>query len=51
MVANLNTMVVYQGILTQENVGTLVEYCGIFITLAINHMFPETGFDDLTNTN
>jgi len=48
MVANLNTMVIYHGIFTLENVGNAVNYCGIFITLAINHMFPETGFDDLT---
>jgi hypothetical protein len=41
MVANLitaeiyhDTAVIYSGILTQENVGTAVNYCSIFITLA-----------------
>jgi hypothetical protein len=43
MVANLNTAVIYHdtaviysGILTQENVGTAVNYCSIFITIAPN---------------
>jgi len=34
MVANLNTAVIYHGILTLENVGPAVNYYGIFITLA-----------------
>ena len=41
MVANLNTVVIYhgtsviyRGILTLENVGTAVNYRGIFITFA-----------------
>jgi len=34
MVANLNTAVIYHGILTLENVGIAVNYYGIFITLA-----------------
>ncbi len=34
MVANLNMSVIYCGILTLENVGAAVNYCGIFITLA-----------------
>jgi hypothetical protein len=29
-----NTVVIYSGILTLENVGTVANYCGIFITLA-----------------
>jgi hypothetical protein len=32
-VANLNTAVVYNGILSLQNVGTSVNYHGIFITL------------------
>ncbi len=31
---DLNTQVIYDGILTQENVFTVVNYCSIFITLA-----------------
>jgi len=51
MVANLNTAVIYHdtaviysGILTQENVGTAVNYCSIFITLApdLNINFTKT---------
>jgi hypothetical protein len=34
MVANLNTAVILHSILTLENVGTAVNYCDIFITLA-----------------
>jgi hypothetical protein len=34
MVAKLNTAVIYGGILTLENIGTAVNYCGIFIQLA-----------------
>jgi hypothetical protein len=34
MVAKLNAAVVYHRILTLENVGTEVNYCNIFITLA-----------------
>jgi hypothetical protein len=34
MVANLNIAVAYCGILTLENVGTVVNYGSIFITLA-----------------
>jgi hypothetical protein len=34
MVASLNTMVIYRRILTLKSVGTVVNYCGIFITLA-----------------
>jgi hypothetical protein len=33
MVANLNTVVIYHGILTLENVGTAVNHHGILITL------------------
>jgi len=35
MVANLNTVVFHHGILTLENVGTTVNYNGIFITSAL----------------
>jgi hypothetical protein len=35
MVVNINTVAIYQGILTLENEGTEVNYCGIFITLAL----------------
>jgi hypothetical protein len=35
MVANLNTMVIYCGILTLENICTAENYCNIFITLAL----------------
>ncbi len=34
MVAKLNTVVYYYIIVTLEDVGTAVNYCGIFITLA-----------------
>jgi hypothetical protein len=34
MVANFNTAVINSRILTIENVATVVNYCGIFITLA-----------------
>jgi hypothetical protein len=34
MVANLNTVVIYCGILILENVGTAAHYHGILITLA-----------------
>jgi hypothetical protein len=34
MVANLNTAVICHVILTHENVGTVLHYRGIFITLA-----------------
>jgi hypothetical protein len=34
MVANLNTVVIYCGILTLVNEGTVVNYLSIFITLA-----------------
>jgi hypothetical protein len=34
MLANLNTAVIYCGILTLENVVTVVKYHGIFISLA-----------------
>ncbi len=34
MVANLNTPVICHVILTHENVGTVLHYRGIFITLA-----------------
>jgi hypothetical protein len=30
----LDTVVIYHGILTLENVSTAVNYCGIFITFA-----------------
>jgi hypothetical protein len=34
MVANINIVVIYRGILTLENVGTMLNYRSIFITLA-----------------
>jgi hypothetical protein len=34
MVVKLNITAIYNGILTEENVGTAVNYHGIFITLA-----------------
>jgi hypothetical protein len=33
MVANLNIAIIYPRILALENVGTVVKYCSIFITL------------------
>jgi hypothetical protein len=54
MLVNLNTAVIYFGILTLENVGTLVYYCGIFITFAHGGQnFSETPYLtnlDLVNT-
>jgi hypothetical protein len=41
MVANLNAVVVYDGILTLETVGTGVNYRGIFITLAEGCVFTK----------
>jgi hypothetical protein len=32
-VANLNTAVAYRGILPQENVGTVINYCSIFYNI------------------
>ncbi len=34
MVANLNTAVIYSKTLSAENVYTVLNYCGIFTTLA-----------------
>ncbi len=38
MVANLNTAVIYLGILTLDNVHTEIYYCDIFITLTPGHL-------------
>ncbi len=49
MVANLNVVVIYHGILNLENVGTVVIYCGILITLAHLQVSPQhTLVDHLT---
>jgi len=49
MVANLNIVVIYHGILNLENVGTVVIYCGILIILAHLQVRPQrTLVDHLT---
>ncbi len=54
MVANLNTAVMYNITLTPENVGTRVNYHGIFITLAsglnLLHSFKNSNFSEASSS-